>query len=40
LFIEVSIPVENGNAAMKSGKFGPTIQAILEELKPELAYFC
>lgn len=34
-----SIPVEAGNAAVKSGKLGTIIQSILEEQKPETAYF-
>jgi hypothetical protein len=37
--LKVNIPVETGNAAAKAGKLGPTIQAILSELKPEAAYF-
>ena len=38
--LKISIPVEAGNAAIKNGTLGPTIQSILEELKPEAAYFC
>ena len=30
---------ETGNALIKSGKLGPTIQSILEEQKPEAVYF-
>jgi hypothetical protein len=37
--VKVSIPVEPGNAAAKSGKLGATIQSILADLKPEAAYF-
>ena len=37
--MKVVIPVETGNAAAKAGKLGQTIQSILEELKPESAYF-
>lgn len=37
--VKVNIPVEAGNAAAKAGKLGPTIQSILEELKPEAVYF-
>ncbi len=37
--VKVSIPVEAGNAAAKSGKLGATIQSILADLKPEAAYF-
>jgi hypothetical protein len=37
--LKVNIPVEIGNAAAKAGKLGETIQSILEDLKPEAAYF-
>ena len=37
--LKVNIPVEQGNAAAKSGKLGATIQSILADLKPEAAYF-
>jgi len=37
--MKVSIPVESGNAATRSGTLGSTIQRILEEMKPEAAYF-
>jgi len=37
--IKVSIPVEAGNAAVKAGKLGATIQSILADLKPEAVYF-
>jgi Domain of unknown function (DUF3303) len=37
--LKVNIPVETGNAAAKAGKLGETIQSILEDLKPEAAYF-
>lgn len=39
IFLKVEIPVEVGNALVKSGKLGSTIQAILQEQKPEAAYF-
>ena len=39
MLLRVSIPVEEGNAALKAGTFGPTVQRILAELKPEAAYF-
>jgi hypothetical protein len=38
-FMKVNIPVEAGNAAAKAGTLATTIQAIIEELKPEAAYF-
>jgi len=39
ILLKVSIPVEAGNAAAKSGKLGTMIQSILAEQKPEAAYF-
>jgi hypothetical protein len=39
ILLKVTIPVEAGNAAAKSGKLGATIQSILEEIKPEAVYF-
>jgi hypothetical protein len=33
------IPPEEGNAAMKDGRFMSTFQSIMEELQPEAAYF-
>lgn len=38
--VKVSIPVETGNAAVRKGTLGTTLQSILGELKPEAAYFC
>ena len=37
--LTVTIPVETGNAAAKDGMLGGTIQSILEQIKPEAAYF-
>ncbi|MDN0081668.1 hypothetical protein QU487_02685 [Crenobacter sp. SG2305] len=37
--VKVNIPVGAGNALAKTGKLGSTIQAILDDLKPEAAYF-
>jgi len=34
-----SISVEAGNAAARSGSLGTTIKRILDNLKPEAAYF-
>lgn len=31
--------MDRGNAVIKDGSLGPTLQSILEELKPEAAYF-
>ena len=39
MMLKVSIPVEAGNAAVRNGSLGSTIQRILEDLKPEAAYF-
>src|ERR1700722_17978344 len=39
MLMTVSIPVEAGNAAVRKGSLGPTIQSILADLKPEAAYF-
>ncbi len=32
-------PMEEGNAAIKDGSLGQTLEAIINELKPEAAYF-
>ncbi len=39
MLLRVSIPVEAGNAAVKAGTLGSTIEQILADLKPEAAYF-
>jgi hypothetical protein len=39
MLLRVSIPVESGNAAAKSGTLGSTVERILADLKPEAAYF-
>ena len=39
MMLKVSIPVESGNAAIRNGSLGATITRILDELKPEAAYF-
>jgi hypothetical protein len=39
ILLRVSIPVESGNAAVKAGTLGSTIEKILADLKPEAAYF-
>jgi len=37
--LKASIAVEAGNEAAKAGRLGQQLGAILEELKPEAAYF-
>ena len=39
MLLRASIPVEAGNAAVKAGTLGSTIERILADLKPEAAYF-
>jgi hypothetical protein len=39
VLLKVNIPVETGNAAAKAGKLGTIIKSILDDLKPEAAYF-
>jgi hypothetical protein len=38
MMMQVTIPVEAGNAAARTGAFGRSLQKILESLKPEAAY--
>ena len=39
MMMKINIPVEAGNAAARSGSLGSTVQRILDDLKPEAAYF-
>jgi hypothetical protein len=39
VLLKVSIPVETGNRAAQEGTLGSTIERILNDLKPEAAYF-
>lgn len=39
VLLKVEFPVEPANAAMKAGTMPQTIQAILDEQRPEAAYF-
>lgn len=39
MLLKISIPVEKGNEAYKSGALQQTVQSTMEALKPEAAYF-
>jgi hypothetical protein len=39
MLLRVSIPVEAGNAAAKTGTLGSTVEKLVADLKPEAAYF-
>jgi hypothetical protein len=39
MLLKVSIPVEAGNAGVRNGTLGATIKSILDDLKPEAAFF-
>ncbi len=39
MLLKVSIPVEKGNEAFKSGALQRILQSTMEALKPEAAYF-
>jgi hypothetical protein len=39
MLLRVSIPTEAGNAAVRDGILGSTIERLLADLKPEAAYF-
>ena len=39
MMIQISIPVEAGNEAARTGAFGAPFQKIVDSLKPEAAYF-
>ena len=39
MLLTLSIPVEAGNEAARTGALGSTLEKILGELKPEAAYF-
>ena len=35
----ITVPVESGNAAIRSGSIGPVLQATADRWKPEAMYF-
>lgn len=37
--LKCRIPMEEGNAAVRDGSLGQTIQSVMEDIKPEAAYF-
>ena len=37
--LTLRVPPEEGNAAMKEGRFMSVFQSVMEELQPEAAYF-
>lgn len=39
MMLKVRIPVEAGNAAIQSGELPKALEAIMDQLKPEAAYF-
>src|SRR5579884_487820 len=39
VYVKVTIPAEGGNAAIRNGTLVPTVEAIIKELQPELAFF-
>jgi hypothetical protein len=39
MLMRVSIPVESGNAAVKAGTLGSTIERLVADLKPEAVFF-
>ena len=39
MMLKFRFPVETGNEAIRSGKVAKVFERIMEELKPEAAYF-
>jgi len=39
MMLHVVMPIETANAAIRAGQFGPFVQKVLADLKPEAAFF-
>ena len=39
MMLRFTLPVEKGNQAFKDGSLGKTVEALMNKLKPEAAYF-
>lgn len=39
MMLRASMPVEHGNAVIRNGSMSTTIKKILDDMKPEAAYF-
>jgi hypothetical protein len=39
MMLKFTVPVEQGNAAIKDGSLGQTVDAVMAMLKPEASYF-
>jgi len=39
MMLRFTLPVEKGNQAFKDGSLGKTVEALMNRLKPEAAYF-
>lgn len=39
MMLQVVMPIETANAAIRAGQFAPFVQKVLADLKPEAAYF-
>jgi hypothetical protein len=39
MMLRWTVPVERGNEAIKDGSLSQTIESLIDELKPEAAYF-
>jgi hypothetical protein len=40
MVLKINVPVEKGNHAFTHGSLGKTMEALMNRLKPEAAYFC